>query len=139
MALHLLKLAVGIEDLDHLTSVQETRRRRFGATYHQTRMIPRRIDELCDGGSIYWVVRGVIRARQAILEIETARDQEGRRCARLRLDQALIRTVPRPQRAFQGWRYLAPADAPQDLAADAAAGEEMPPEIWAELRTLGLL
>ncbi len=134
----MMKLAVGIDDVDHLVRAQKARERRLGRRVHQTRMVPRRRADLLDGGSIYWVIRGLLRVRQRIAAIEEGLDDSGRACARLVLDGELVRVEPRPQRAFQGWRYLAPGDAPRDLGQRGGA-EELPAELWAELRALGLL
>ena len=101
--------------------------------------MPRRADELLRGGSIYWVIKGLIQARQGLLAIEPQADAEGRRSTLLLLEPELHRVVPTPQRAFQGWRYLKPEDAPPDLSAAAGDLPDMPPEMIAELRSLGLL
>ncbi|MCG8596265.1 MAG: DUF1489 domain-containing protein [Kiloniellales bacterium] len=139
MALNLIKLAVGAEDLESVARFQARRRRELGRLLHFTRMMPRRRDELLDGGSIYWVIRGLVRARQRILGIEAATDREGRAMTALVLDPELIRTEPRSQRAFQGWRYLTAEQAPRDLGQAVDGLEEMPPDMIAELRALGLI
>ena len=139
MALNLIKLAVGVEDLESVARFQARRRRELGRLLHFTRMMPRRRDELLDGGSIYWVIRGLVRARQRILGIEAATDREGRAMTALVLDPELIRTEPRSQRAFQGWRYLTAEQAPRDLGQAVDGLEEMPPDMIAELRALGLI
>ncbi len=139
MALNLIKLAVGAEDLESVARFQARRRRELGRLLHFTRMMPRRRDELLDGGSIYWVVRGLVRARQRILDIEAVTDREGRAMTALVLDPDLVRTEPRSQRAFQGWRYLTAEKAPRDLGQGAEGLAEMPPEMLAELRSLGLI
>ncbi len=137
--LHLIKLSVGSESVDSLRAWQAGRLEQLGQIYHQTRMMPRRAEELLDGGSIYWVIRGQVRCRQRLLDIETVHDQEGQRFARLILEQELHRTVNRPHRPFQGWRYLKPEDAPLDLS-DAPEGiADMPEEMRAELKELGLI
>ena len=139
MALNLIKLAVGADDLESVARFQARRRRELGRLLHFTRMMPRRREELLDGGSIYWVVRGLVRARQRILDIEAVTDREGRAMTALLLDPELIRTEPRSQRAFQGWRYLSAEQAPPDLGRAAEGVAEMPPEMLAELRALGLI
>lgn len=143
MTLNLVKMAVGIDDVDHLARVQQRRRveaaraGREDRLWHVTRNTPRRASELLDGGSIYWVVRGRIRVRQRLLAIETDIDDEGRNFCRLVLDPVLIETEPRPHRAFQGWRYLPDAESPADRGPD--AGGELPTGLAEELRDLGLL
>lgn len=137
--LHLIKLSVGTEGVEHLERWQARRHRLSGRVFHQTRMMPRRAEELLQGGSIYWVIKGVIQVRQRLVAIERKIDNEGRRSTLLVLDPELVRTVPTPHRAFQGWRYLAPSDAPGDLGTAPADAPDMPSEMIAELRALGLL
>ncbi len=145
MPLHLVKMAVGIEDVPHLARVQQQRRDAARArgeapiARHLTRMSPRRSAEVLDGGSIYWVVRGFIQVRQRILGLERVTAEDGTpRCAIL-LDAQLVRVAPRPCRPFQGWRYLDPADAPDDLPETATDGTDLPSHLVAELKELGLL
>ncbi len=146
MTTHLLRLAVGIETVDHLAQVQKNRLKvtrkaegRKARLRTFTRNRPRRADELTDGGSLYWVVKGVIRVRQRILGAEDAVNPEGRpRCA-LILDPQLVLTQPRAKRAFQGWRYYPVDNAPADLLDGLAAGDAPPPEMAAELKELGLI
>jgi hypothetical protein len=102
-------------------------------------MVPKAKDELLAGGSLYWVMRGAIRARQRLLEIEPFRDKDGVSRCRLVLDPTLVSTRPQPRRAFQGWRYLQPADAPADLSRAGAAREVLPEALESELVALGLL
>ena len=100
-------------------------------------MWPRREAELLDGGSLYWVIRGRVLARQRLLGLEPRHGADGiTRCA-LRLDPGVVRTLPQPRRAFQGWRYLRPQDAPADLPAAPAAA--MPPRLALELAEIGVL
>lgn len=145
MALHLIKLAVGIDTVDHLKDRQESRLREanHGAAAGRlrilTRNMPRRAEEVLDGGSLYWVIRGQICVRQTITAIEAVSDSEsGRRCA-IFLDPTLVRTVSRRSRPFQGWRYFEPEKAPRDIAGAYEATNEPPPEMAAELRELGLI
>ncbi len=138
--LHLIKLSVGTEDVEDLAAWQAQRRARTGKpAYHRTRMTPRRREELLDGGSIYWVIKGQILARQGLLDIEAVVDAQGRADNHLILDDKIIRTVPRAHRPFQGWRYLAPKDAPPDLESLGAGLADIPAEMAAELHELGLL
>lgn len=138
MPLHLIKLSVGIESVDHLAAVQARRRADNGQLWHQTRQTPTRAAELLDGGSIYWVIKGVLQVRQRLVGLETIRDAEGVRRCRIMLDPMLTPTEHRRRRAFQGWRYLAAADAPPDADAGGDTGD-MPPDMVNELRSLGLL
>ncbi len=137
--LHLIKLSVGTESVESLRRWQARRLRLSGRVFHQTRMMPRRADELVQGGSIYWVIKGLVQARQRLLAIEPQADADGRRSTLLVLEPELVRVVPTPHRAFQGWRYLNPEEAPPDLGEAADDLPDMPPEMIAELRALGLL
>ena len=144
MALHLLKVCVGIESIDHLARVQAerlARLRRDGqepVLRHFTRHAPLRAAEIVDGGSLYWIIRRFVRVRQRILRIERVRSAEGKRCA-LVLDPTLVETQLQPRRPHQGWRYLEAADAPPDLPSTAVGADGLPAELAAELRELGLL
>lgn len=140
MTIHLIKLAVGIDSVAHLRQVQAARCGASGSLRHHTRNAPRRAAELTEGGSMYWVIRGVVRLRQRLIGIEIA-DKPGAGCSLL-LDPHLVLTVPRAHRPFQGWRYLraedAPADAPETLSGEEAQ-EPLPAAMVAELAKLGLL
>ena len=137
--IHLLKLCVGSESVDALLDWQAARAGEQRASnadprpFHVTRMWPRRGPEILDGGSLYWVIRGLVLCRQRVvaLEPETGADGVGR--CRLRLDPAIVRTTPQPRRAFQGWRYLRPSDAPSDVPADLAAAGPAPAALPAAL------
>ncbi len=140
MTLHLIKLSVGTEDVDDLRHWQARRLKQIGRVFHRTRMMPRRRKQLlAGGGSIYWVIKGAIRARQRLTGVEPAVDEEGRPCTLLLLDPELVRTAPRPHRAFQGWRYYPAEDAPPDLGELSTGVGNLPPELVAELHELGLL
>lgn len=142
--LHLIKLAVGVADVEHLAALQDRRLADAMAAglgprlYHVTRNLPRRSAELLDGGSIYWVIKGRIRVRQRLLDIESDTDDEGRRFCRLILDPDRTETQAWPHRAIQGWRYLEGDSAPPDLGEGADTGD-LPDDMAAELRELGLL
>lgn len=142
MALHLIKLAVGVDDLAHMKKVQAARRkerRQSPRSPHwvYTRNSPRRSEDLV-GGSLYWVIRGVIRVRQELVGFEDDFDEEsGKKFCRIKLKRTLIQTAPRACKAFQGWRYFDPERAPPDLSSGDTA--DMPPEMAAELKRLGLL
>lgn len=138
MTVHLIKLCVGVSDVEELADWQERRRKRSVGVYHVTRMMPARASELIDGGSIYWVIRGAVLVRQRIAAIERITDEEGIGRCKLVFDPELVSVRPVPRRAFQGWRYLDAADAPPDLP-QGLAGDELPPKLRAELAALGLL
>ena len=142
MALNIVKLAVGASSIDDLRDFQERRRkqrRQKPATPHKvfTRNGPKQKDELVDGGSLYWVIKGFIRARQKFVGFDEARDEEGRKYCIFLVDRAVVPTAAWPQQAFQGWRYLDATRAPPDLKAGDSA--DLPAEMAAELRRLGLL
>ena len=139
MTLNLIKLSVGTEDVDDLARWQTRRLKQTGRVFHKTRMMPRRRDELVAGGSIYWVIKGFVRARQRFVGVEAAVDDSGCPCTLLLLDRKLVRTVPRAHRPFQGWRYLDGEDAPPDLVEAPKGAEDMPLKLRAELQELGLL
>jgi hypothetical protein len=106
---------------------------------HTTRMVPKRMDELLDGGSLYWVIRGQIACREELIAIRPFVDKDGVGRCRLVLRPKVIVVEPRPFRAFQGWRYLQAKDAPRDLDRAAPGARHMPEELRRELRDLGLL
>lgn len=145
MPLHLVKLSVGAESFKDLDGWIKQRAKEAVATgkprrhVHVTRMVPKRDAELLDGGSIYWVIRGEIAARERILALEPFRDEEGIGRCRLVLEPKLIAVEPRPMRPFQGWRYLAEKDAPPDLRRRDGGIAAMPEALRRELRELGLL
>ncbi len=95
---------------------------------------------MLDGGSIYWVIKRAVRARQRILKIDTAVNRQGEpRCA-LIFDREIVPVRAPPNRAFQGWRYLEAKDAPADaLGLIEDDIDELPSEMAEELRELGLL
>lgn len=138
--LHLLKLAVGARDIDQLRGFQTRRLATDPPLRHQTRSRPKRAAELVAGGSIYWVVAGFVQVRQLVVDIRDDVWDDGTPCAGLVLDPELVVVAARPQKPFQGWRYLPAAAAPPDLAAGAEFGADgLPAALRAELRALGLL
>ena len=145
MALHLIKLCVGadsIEDLREWVSERALTAVAAGLephTTHTTRMVPKRADELVDGGSLYWVIRGEILCRERLLAVRPFTDKDGIGRCRIVLDGKVRLVQPRPFRAFQGWRYLTAKDAPRDLDRAAPGARNMPEQMRRELRELGLL
>lgn len=137
VSLHLMKLCVGCDSPAELAEWQRDRWQ-GGPARHVTRMWPKREAELLAGGSIYWVFKGVMQARQRLLALEEVEGADGiRRCA-LVLEPQLVRTAAVPRRAFQGWRYLAASDAPPDLPAGRDAEPTLPAEIARVLAEMGL-
>ena len=144
MPLHLVKLSVGATSVKDLRDwiaerVKQAKAKGQPARHiHVTRMSPKRVDEILDGGSIYWVIKGEIAAREKIVGIEPFRDKDGIGRCRLVMEPKLISVSPRPMRPFQGWRYLDAADAPPDMPKrDGAKG--LSEKMRRELSELGLL
>src|SRR4051794_7389135 len=112
MPLHLIKLAVGCESVKELKGriaerVQIAKKKGLPLHHiHVTRMTPKRVEEILTGGSLYWVIRGEIAAREKIIGIEPFRDRDGIGRCRLVMQARLFAVSPRPMRPFQGWRYL---------------------------------
>jgi hypothetical protein len=144
MIVHLQKLCVGVESIDDFGRRMDyiiTSRRAQGLPpehCHTTRMSPKRRDELLDGGSLYWVIKGKFQVRQKIIDLRDYQDDTGAKQCDIVLEPRLVTVKPRPRRPFQGWRYLAGEDAPRDTGAgDDAPG--LPDAMADELRKLGLL
>ena len=145
MSLNLIKLCVGCDSVAELSTwikqrlKQKKARNEKPEHIHTTRMVPKRVDELLDGGSLYWVIRGQIMCRQDLVAIRPFVDKDGVGRCRLVLRPKVVPIEPRPFRAFQGWRYLASKDAPRDLDRAAPGARNMPENMRRELRELGLL
>lgn len=145
MSLHLIKLCVGGRDVEDLRAWQQSRaaprkRTRNGVfPVHVTRMSPTRVAELLDGGSLYWVMKGFVRCRQRLVDIETFTDAEGVKRCKLVLDPDIIVVQRRAKRPFQGWRYYDARDVPPDASGGADEAEDMPEDMRAALEALGLL
>ena len=144
MTLHLIKLCVGVETPRDLAEWQADRLKRLARARrkpehcHRTLQTPRRRDEILDGGSLYWVIKGFVLVRQRVLDLrEDVKD--GRRCCGIVLDTELVPTRPQPRRAFQGWRYLEAADAPPDGKNFDDKADAMPRAMREELRALRLI
>ncbi len=103
---------------------------------HTTRMVPKRREEILDGGSLYWVIKGTLAIRQRLLDIRPFVDKEGVSRCHLVYDKEIVLVQPRPRRAFQGWRYLTAKDAPPDMGKSA---RDLPDKLRRELSELGLL
>jgi len=136
----MIKLSVGTESVEDLLAWQNERRKISGDPLprHVTRMWPKREEELINGGSIYWVIKGVIQARQKLIRLEEVVRADGiRRCA-LIFDPEIVRVENALKRPFQGWRYLKPEEAPADLAKARAFEEALPPQLSAALAEIGV-
>ncbi len=138
MPLHLIKLSVGAASLDDLRQWQLQHGAAFPPLRHRTRNFPRRVVEVLDGGSIYWVINRLVTARQRITGIAEGTRDDGTRCTELFLDPLLVPVQPSFKKPFQGWRYLPHEDAPRDVVrgeVDAA----LPEALRRELATLALI
>ena len=138
---HLIKLSVGTESVEGLAAWQATKRAQApdGCPRHVTRMWPRREAEVLNGGSIYWVIKGVIQCRQRILRLDEVRGEDGiRRCA-IVLDPEVHRTQNALKRPFQGWRYLKPEDTPADLPKSREQDDALPDDLNRALAEIGIL
>lgn len=100
-------------------------------------MFPKQKEALLDGGSIYWVIKGMILCRNPIVGLEEVVRRDGIKACSILMEPTLISVVPTPRRAFQGWRYLKPEDAPQDLADTMGEEDELPPKLMRKLVELG--
>lgn len=145
MTVHLLKLCVGVDTVQELKAWQEERLKRLvsvGKTpelCHRTLQTPRRRDEVLDGGSLYWVIKGFVLVHQRVLDLRLDKKDDGTDCCGIVLNPELVTTRPHPRRAFQGWRYLEVADAPPDTRGFDNADAEIPRGMREELRELRLI
>ena len=138
MSVHLKKLSVGSVSIDNLKNWQNRALKQGQPIIHPTRNWPKRADELLDGGSMFWIIKGQMIVRQPIADLIEVKREDGRPACGIVLHPELIPVWPRRVRIFQGWRYLETEDAPEDLPQTEDAAP-MPAELAAELRELGLL
>ncbi|MGC2409111.1 MAG: DUF1489 domain-containing protein [Methyloceanibacter sp.] len=145
MTVHLIKLCVGVDTVQELKAWQAKRlkhlrhARKSAELCHRTLQTPRRREELLDGGSLYWVIKGVILVRQRVLDLRPDVKDDGIACCAIVLDPELMTTRAQARRAFQGWRYLSVADAPPDVRAVEDEDGEIPRAMRADLRELRLI
>jgi hypothetical protein len=146
MTLHLIKLCVGCDSIEDLATWQAERLKQMKSAgekpelFHRTFQMPKRRDELLDGGSLYWVIKGIVQVRQKLTDLREGKKPDGTPCCFLMLDRKLVSVRPVPRRAFQGWRYLTADEAPKDLGGKAGSGiADMPPKLRKELAELGLI
>ncbi|GFE63394.1 DUF1489 family protein [Litoreibacter roseus] len=138
--INLIKLSVGSESVADIAHWQKHRSKQLkgGQYYHLTRMWPKREADLLNGGSIYWVVSGVLQCRQRVLRLDEIIGKDGIRRCGLILDPEIVLTEHQLKRPFQGWRYLKPEDASRDLPAHRASDEAIPPKLSAALAEIGV-
>lgn len=144
MALHLIKLCVGAASIEELAAWQrqrltETRKAGEARVGHATFQAPKRQAELLDGGSLYWVIKGVVQARQRLLGFEDGTKSDGTPACRIMLDPEIVPVRPVPRRAFQGWRYFAAEDAPPDLGSGESGLANLPAKLRRDLAELCLI
>ncbi|SPH16945.1 hypothetical protein DEA8626_00459 [Defluviimonas aquaemixtae] len=137
---NLLKLCVGADSVDNLLDWHRTHPSPFatGERRHITRMWPKREAEILAGGSLYWVVKGMILCRQRIVRLDDIEGADGIRRCGIIMDREVIRTEAAPRRPFQGWRYLEAKDAPRDLPKVRAKDSALPEEMALALAKIGL-
>jgi hypothetical protein len=145
MTVHLIKLCVGCDTVEELAIWQAQRLKRLKRARkmpelcHRTLQTPRRRDEVLDGGSLYWVIKGFVLVRQRVRDLRPDVKEDGTACCGIVLDKELVATRARPRRPFQGWRYLEADDAPKDAGVVEAADNAIPPGMREELRELRLI
>jgi hypothetical protein len=145
MTTNLIKLCVGADSVEDLTGwigerlADKKRRGLAPEQIHVTRMTPKRQDDLLDGGSLYWVIKGIIQCRQRILELRPVTGEDGIARCGIVLDPQVVLVQPRPRGPFQGWRYLVTREAPPDLDGSTTGVADMPADMRRELAELGLL
>jgi len=141
MPLHLIRVAAGRQSVEELAEIQAHYRTVAGrdVVHILTGIAPRRIEEIEAGGSLYWIIKGAIQARQRVIGIDRLEEPEHGKGCRFRLDPEIVLTEVRPRRPHQGWRYLKDEDAPPDRGKMADGAEGLPPALMAELRDLGLV
>jgi len=139
--LHLIKLSVGTEDVAEMAAWQAEPRWQTadGLPWHITRMWPKRDGEILAGGSIYWVIRGLVLCRQRVLRFDRVRGEDAVDRCGIVLSPELIRVAPAPRQPFQGWRYLNPADAPPDLSTAKPGEDALPPALSRALAEIGVI
>ncbi|MCR9127600.1 MAG: DUF1489 domain-containing protein [Rhodobacteraceae bacterium] len=139
--INLVKLCVGAEQVEDLIAWQRTARAKGpdGLPRHVTRMWPRQSAALVAGGSLYWVFKGVILARQKVLRLDEVAGADGIMRCGIVLSPEVTRTQAAARRPFQGWRYLRPEDAPPDLPSGRDTEDPLPPALNRALAEIGVL
>ncbi|MDA0361718.1 MAG: DUF1489 domain-containing protein [Proteobacteria bacterium] len=138
--INLIKLSVGTNSTDDLQMWQASTALKLpnNLPRHVTRMWPKRGDEILNGGSIYWVIKGWLSARQQIIGMDEVFRNDGVRCCALILDAQIHLTETVRRRPFQGWRYLKPEESPKDLSQQEKGDDILPPELLVALADIGV-
>lgn len=139
-SVHILKLCVGVDSVEDLIAWHRSNPSSFpsGERRHVTRMWPRRETEVLAGGSLYWVIKGVILCRQRIVRLDKVTGADGIVRCGIVMEAEVVRTEAAPRRPFQGWRYLDPKDAPRDLPKGRATDSDLPEDLALALAAIGL-
>ena len=143
---NIVKLAVGIQSVEELALIQ----RRFlnqpevdanRGFYHSTKLMPKKHEAIVESGSLYWVIKGVICARQKILSITKQEDPDGIKRCKIFLDNSIIKTAPVRKKPFQGWRYLKKNRTPADITDPVTTtfDDDIPLKVQQQLLEVGLL
>ena len=145
MYANFLRTGVGVESIEHLYEIQHGHRQiKFNGENHAylfTRRTPTRANDLINGGSVYWIIKRQICARQTIADIQTLKDEDDKPFCHVIMNQQIYLTQPVAHKHIQGWRYLSPEKAPKDIGLFTPNNrpDDIPPELAAELAEAGLL
>lgn len=140
----MIKLVVGVDDLDHFLEIQKRSIVKFNgmpANPVRTRFKPKRAEEILNGGSLYRVIKNKICCRQKIIGFDQYESPDKGTQTLILVEPTIIQTISTPKRPFQGWRYLEPAAAPKDRGIYMGDNqrEEIPEDLEDSLRGAGLL
>lgn len=142
--INILRPAVGVRDIAHLHELQT----HFRTSNHEgqnvvvatTKRQPRQKDEILSSeGSMYWIIKNTIQARQKIVDLKLVEEEDGETYCQILMNPQIIRVSPRKKRAFQGWRYFKGSDVPKDIGSFSPSDDGLPPEMEEELRALGII
>ena len=143
---NIVKLAVGVQSVEELVLIQKRFLNQPGAQtskgfYHSTKLMPKKHEAIVKSGSLYWVIKGVICARQKILSITKQEDPDGIKRCKIFLDNSIIKTAPVRKKPFQGWRYLKKNRTPADITDPLTTtfDDDIPLKVQQQLLEVGLL
>ena len=143
---NIVKLAVGVQSVEELVLIQKRFLNQPGTLtskgfYHSTKLMPKKHEAIVESGSLYWVIKGVICARQKIVEIIKQEDRNGVKRCRIYLDNSIRKTTPIRKRPFQGWRYLKKNRTPADIVDPVTAtfDDDIPLDIQQQLLEVGII
>ena len=143
---NIVKLAVGVRSVEELALIQKRFLNQPGGQiskgfYHSTKLMPKKHEAIVESGSLYWVIKGVICARQKIVEIIKQEDTDGVKRCRIYLGNSIIKTTPIRKRPFQGWRYLKKNRTPADIIDPITANfdDDIPLEVQQQLLEVGVI